>query len=112
MSTFPKTKNRLDKIFLKGSDKTPYEYILCKCFDCCGYNSLLYSDLSKDDFNEAVESIKYCSEKSHTCPLAGLALDGFPMKKKYTITEERLVQLRASAKAMRDARLNAKNLKE
>lgn len=88
-NTFPKTKKTLDSIFNK-EEKTPYELIVCKCFDCCAYNPLYCKSLTSNDFNEAVDSIKHC--ENGTCILTGYATGKktFPKKerKKREYTEE------------------------
>lgn len=103
---FPKTKNILDKIFTK-EEKTPYELILCKCFDCCAYNPLCCKNLTTDDFKEAVNSIKYC--ESGSCVLAGYATGKktFPKKerKKREYTEEQKAAMKERMIFAREAKM-------
>lgn len=102
--TFPKTKKAIDNMFAK-EEKTAYELIVCKCFDCCAYNPLCYASLTSDDFKEAVESIKQCD--SGSCVLAGYARQKksifTPKRKKREYTEEQ-------KQAMRERMLHARKM--
>lgn len=106
---FPKTKKTLDEIFNK-EEKTPYELIVCKCFDCCAYNPMCCKSLTADDFNEAVDSIKHCEVGS--CVLAGYATGKkeFPKKerKKREYTEEQRAAMKERMNLAREARMNKK----
>ena len=107
---FPKTKSTLDKIFYK-EEKTPYELIVCKCFDCCAYNPLTCKSLTSVDFNEAVDSIKHCDNYS-SCVLAGYATGKRMFTKKQRVKRELTEEQRQIlVERMNKARLARQNNK-
>lgn len=103
-SSFPKNQEEVEKIFLKEY-KSPYELILCKCFDCCAYNPCVHKNLTESEFIDAVDSIKYCDEISHTCPLSGYATGTKDLKKKRIITEDQREAMRQRMIHARKVRL-------
>lgn len=103
---FPNKKSVLDKLFIK-EEKSVYERIVCKCFDCCGYNPSMFELLTVADFKESKESMEQCPA---TCALYGYIKENTYVPKKRNISEEHREKLRETIKKAREARLNKKNI--
>lgn len=65
IKNFPQTKRTLDKYF--DNPQTFEECIICKCFDCCGYNPNLCHSLTNDDYRESSQYVRECD--IDTCTL-------------------------------------------
>lgn len=89
---FPKNEDEINLIFQK-EDKSSYEVVLCKCFDCCAYNPKCWSKLTHEDFREAIDNIKNCLSTS--CPLYGYATKKKQFKEKVTNISDEERQKRA-----------------